>query len=791
MVELSTEAGFCQFDIPDWASWAPLGRLDTWHTTTETRATKTQNKSFADFISAIRTDNEHKRRCRAFSDQLYAMPERDRKDENGPYSKKTAEKGQCPFWSIAADHVASDAVPNGLRQLDFDDIADNADVERAKTIVSGLGCALMVAYSVSGHGIFAIVYAPEENDVEALYNNYLKPVSDILRAEGIAHNPDRGALGVGHGRIEAYDPKPYVATEIVAFDVEAVGRLAAKARQKMAFWDQRESHPFFYAHPISQIADAFRGRSSVGGIATAAALAFVGAHVNVFSKTEYRSRAYAARPFIVALGNAGEGKTSIMDAIVDTRKKARCAVGYVAQCPKSDAALAEILKRAGSRIQESTDAGGKAKKQRVPIDDGESPQNTLILMDEGGKFLKSVAKNEKCGDMDSALCKAFNEFFTLPMTKGGMDENEGLERVQANTTLFICATPKQWVEYAATEEEENGMIRRRLIFADVDEKPETPAKTLFEKLENNPHPDTSMPKLGEYAEKLARIPQKQAFLVTTAALQATARAISALNAAEIPESAHETLIINYATLCAVARCALTGCRDYTVTPADMEAVTDILSESVCRARAQIAEKVEMAGAGKWKSENQIWKEIRDYLDGGGKRKDKCDSWLNRKPPVYRDVFGKMIARGEVTTDTAKDASHGRIYRLATDEERAKYTEKHEKAARDAGLSVFDGGTHTQGPQGPRQPKKPIEERIQTYIEKARADMNPSANDNSLRALAGTLKQSQLYAEDKTAVERAFYAEVTSGRYDATGRPKYTSRDARRLFRDGGLTKIKG
>ena len=784
-------------ELPEWTGQVFFGRLDNWHVSKRDRKEYTQELPCADLVSGILTDTDAKAACRNVAARA-ADPLRVATDEERATwdrEKRTA-KGCCPFWAISGLWVSDEATPRNYVQLDFDGMAAD-DAPRARDIIAGLGCVLLASVSVSGRGVFCVIDTPCDTPCDKAGRDKLRaelrakcllPVSDILKAEGIAHVPDDSTLDVGHGRVEPFDPDVYVSPDYVRFDCDVIARKAREARRKADYEAQRQARWGFYSHPISQIAESFRRGATVGGIATAAAMAFVGAHVNVFSQLEGTGTCRAARAFVVALGRSGGGKTTIMDAIESARAKAPCPVGYRKAKPRSDAALAEVLKRAGTRIVETGD-GTKKAKVRVAIDESESPRNTLFLLDEGGKFLSASARNEKCGDMDSALCEAFGAYFTPPLTKSGMDDEE-IDRVQANATLFVCATPKQWIEYAATECEENGMGRRRLVFADTDTGEETEtAATLYDVIQAQGDTDVFMPQVQAAADRLAKIPLKQTFCVTNEALKATGAAMSALREAGItsPEY-HVTLIVNYATLCAAARVALTGCTDYAVTPADMYAVGDILAESVCKARGIIAERVEMASNRRHKSDGEVWSDIRDYLRDG-KRRDKAEAWLNRKPPVYRDMWGKMRAKGEIVETKGGEAKRGHILRIATDEERAAWDEEHETAAKAAQESVWDGNT-TAAPKRPTasQTSKTPQERCEAYVRKCTQNVG-EGNDNYLRRLAGLIKSKDFYSADPQGCEAVFRRVVTSGRHDMHGHAPYTDRDAARLFRDGGLTQI--
>ena len=81
------------------------------------------------------------------------------------------------------------------------------------------------------------------------------------------------------------------------------------------------------------------------------------------------------------------------------------------------------------------------------------------------------------------------------------------------------------------------------------------------------------------------------------------------------------------------------------------------------------EDAETVEAG-YKSENEVWADIREFV-GDGKRKDRVTEWLNRRPPIYKELYSKMSARGEFVEEQGTTANRVRNVRLATEEEHEK------------------------------------------------------------------------------------------------------------------------
>ena len=78
-------------------------------------------------------------------------------------------------------------------------------------------------------------------------------------------------------------------------------------------------------------------------------------------------------------------------------------------------------------------------------------------------------------------------------------------------------------------------------------------------------------------------------------------------------------------------------------------------------------KLPMEDAAAVEPENEVWADIRGFI-GGGKRKDRVLEWLNRRPPIYKEIYSKMNARGEFVEEQGTTANRAKRVRLATDEE---------------------------------------------------------------------------------------------------------------------------
>lgn len=436
--------------------------------------------------------------------------------------------------------------------------------------------------------------------------------------------------------------------------------------------------PDAHTHPIMRLAEAFRDFPTAGGIATAAAIAFAGAHLNVFSRRLETSRPRAARAFVVVLGESGSGKSTIMDMIRTVRSGIgeRCGVMVNDVKPKSDAALLDALIESGTK----DGTGEDGKTIRIALDESESPRNTTVMIDEAGSFLESVRKNEKCGNLSSALCDAFSDHVGITHTRSTRALYQGLpSRIQANTSMLLAATIDQWIKFAANENENDGMIRRRLIFME----PEKTFRLLGHvRLFEAEFFDGNEQRLFEYAERLARIPQKQVFTMTSAAREQMTCVCDVLTRDGIPDTAQLGLALNYATILAAIRCALSNCTEYTITRADMLALTDILAQSVCRTRQAIQDRIEADRMAVHKSKDAIWREIMDWIGDG---KNWANTLRKFRSPGYAKVLREMNASGDLVKVRASDGKNY-VVRVATDEERDAVEQAREQAQE----SVFDG-----------------------------------------------------------------------------------------------------
>ena len=721
-------------DLPQWTHEVCFGRLDTWHCKANDRPILTEVRTAADFIRGLQTDTPAKQDCRKAA-------------EIGDAKGKTAAKGKIPFWAITGKYAGDNAPQGTLAQLDFDKFGNELEAEWAKGIIARLDCALIVSYSASGRGVFAVIDTGGQYDKEALKQRYLMPVSSILKANGIAHEPDDSVLSVGLGRVEGYDPMPYIAPERVVFDVDAVQRQARIAKRDAKRAQERKDYRGFFAHPLSNIARAFCDNAPVGSIATAAALSLVGACCEVKSRVEGKTTTYGARAFCVCVQSPGAGKTTILEAIEDTLAATRKCNEYMTCKPKSDAALSDVLWECGTCEVIDTQSK-KEKAVRIPIQEDKSPQNALFLIDEGGDFLKTSLANEKCGNLDAGLRAAFGDHFTPETTKKSRVEGERRQRVQANATMLLCTTPRQWIDYAAQESETDGMNRRRLIFM-PDEQPDIVrtdgrAPTLAEMDAENDLADVNRDALWVQAAALSDFPKKAVFQMGAITRALTGRATQVLQNAGLPSYTWETLITNYATLCAAARCALTQCKAYEITPEDVECVTDVLAASICSARAKIAERVELRATRKYKSQAEVWGEIHDYIEKATPRTDAIARWLRNRPPIYRDTYNDMMTRGDLTLE-ATGKNRAKRVRLATAEEMERKEAEAEKKKAEREKSVFDGNTG-KGKAYSECNDADKEARVLAYLAKLEKD-NPiieGNRNNALNKLAFELQKAGMW-----------------------------------------------
>lgn len=190
-----------------------------------------------------------------------------------------------------------------------------------------------------------------------------------------------------------------------------------------------------------------------------------------------------------------------------------------------------------------------------------------------------------------------------------------------------------------------------------------------------------------------------------------------------------------------------------------------LAATAIRARAQLAALEEREGDKLYKPENAVWCEIRDRIKEGNARKDKMLAWIANRPPVYRETFDGMMARGELTAE--RDGKKY-ILRFTTPQER--------ESKKASGPSVWDGSTE-KGKEYRECSQEEKEKRVLAYIAKYEQD-NPivkGQRDNNLRQLRGRLGHAGM--TDDIAEQVFTQKALESG---------LTARDAARLWRQGGL-----
>ena len=104
--------------------------------------------------------------------------------------------------------------PNGLLLMDFDGIENGEAASRLKADLAHLPGVVFAALSVSGRGVFGLIYAPERDFGVYAARQY----ADALRLYGHRFNLDEAAFEESHMRAETYDPKAYIALECVKID---------------------------------------------------------------------------------------------------------------------------------------------------------------------------------------------------------------------------------------------------------------------------------------------------------------------------------------------------------------------------------------------------------------------------------------------------------------------------------------------------------------------------------------------------------------------------------------------
>ena len=266
--------------------------------------------TIGDFVSAVKAASKEKTAVRdAYGRECY-----------------DGLKRSLPVWINGGigGTKAETITPNGLVTIDIDH-TDGHELE-IKAKLAELPFIAISCVSISGHGVYALAYAPDHagnaerirSEIYAVIAHYLSAVLDVTISDGTGDKSgariDPACTDVSRKRFETYDPDIYIAEKVKAFEpidtlivkkwnTSKIKRLA----EKMGYTDVSPNH------------------ASVGAIL---ALTAASAKLTLWDKdiiTPHET--YQARAGVIILGDSGEGKKRIDSAVQIVANRLGCQCG--------------------------------------------------------------------------------------------------------------------------------------------------------------------------------------------------------------------------------------------------------------------------------------------------------------------------------------------------------------------------------------------------------------------------------------------------------------------------------
>lgn len=186
-------------------------------TTAEDRRQNAYACNLADYAASILGDSPLKQTVRtAKAASAEAEARGDTEAAKAETAKAKAAKLGLHAFTLCqyTDPRDNETKPNGLLLMDFDGIENGESAARLKADLARLPGIVFAALSVSGRGVFGLIYAPERDFGVYAARQY----ADALRLYGHRFNLDEAAFEASHMRAETYDPEAYIALECVKID---------------------------------------------------------------------------------------------------------------------------------------------------------------------------------------------------------------------------------------------------------------------------------------------------------------------------------------------------------------------------------------------------------------------------------------------------------------------------------------------------------------------------------------------------------------------------------------------
>lgn len=257
-------------------------------------------RTIGDFVELVKTPTDQKTRAR----QSYGCEQ---------YSDL---KRSLPVWiCCGVGGTKQDTIePNGLITIDIDHI--DGYEQQIKDRLCELPFVALCCLSISGHGVYALVYAPDhvrdaervKSEIYAVVADYLSAVIDlkIVVKDGTLNQPDAANIDnctdISRKRFEPFDTNIYVADKVKAF--EPIAALIDKKWNNSRIKKLAEMMGY---------TDIIPNHASVGALL---ALAAASAKLTLWDRDLFTpNETYQARVGVVVLGDTGDGKKRIDSAV--------------------------------------------------------------------------------------------------------------------------------------------------------------------------------------------------------------------------------------------------------------------------------------------------------------------------------------------------------------------------------------------------------------------------------------------------------------------------------------------
>ena len=727
---------------------------------------------FSDFVHAVCSPEKTLTRSDPFkqwNENIGALDQKQRRDA----------KTYLPAWSLTSARGTDDSAATGLCQLDFDGVEDPQRLKKELATVTGV---LFSALSASGTGVFAMLDAPDFDGGVFVGRQVLAE----MRRRGIKiEKLDPRCEHIGQLRFESYDPEPFVAPacEPIAPNYSDVS-LLDDIRGATEIW--RADEPDFES------------------AATAIAATAIAARARVRYGLPGRERTFLGGCDVQIITESGGCKTQ--GGVMILRKvAAQAGAREVGGLRATDAAFYEAFIDAA--YQKTFDDKGKLEA----ITQKPYPETCVSILDESGDTEGSRAGN---GNKAQANLIRRIACFDQQINMGST-----LELQKRYGAIPVPATvPCRLVQYRATTpgQLDNQDIRaaldggngRRTIYAESRAVAShfDAADDLDDKFSRIPT-DAAQEKLSRITDCLRELFPADAengepavFTASWDDIRTSRQAAKwAFMRANVPENIADTLIYNTALWIAVTRCGLEALNGdpfdpdrqptrRAITARDIQAATAIALNSWAVAQRLTARSAgaRLAAARTMSEKTQL---VIEYISGRPGRRIARGNLTRKFGRDVLEVIDGLCSEGVLRVAITKNAegkNPNTYFEITPDGET--------QAAADA-YAARKGGAN----RDTAAVKKGVAARLSTaercdrYLEKViRAGVTPGScggNDNFIRSLAGKLKANADLMQDADGVAAWFAGQVTSGAFDKYGCKAYTQKDARRLFRDGGLKNL--